>query len=298
VSFSYPAAGATVGGTQSVGLATTAPWGAAKTWKLLANGIEVLSQSVTTGSTYWTSFDTTKVPNGTYTLTAMVVTANGTASATRTVTVSNAGAPSAPPSPAPTPTPVGASFTAPASGATVSGTTTVGMSATGTSGTANTFRLSVDGTVVSTQTVSGPTASYAWPTTGVANGSHTLTVTVTDASGRTATATRTVTVSNSTPAPSQSASYTASFQYPAVNATVGGTQSVGMATTAPWGAAKTWRLLVDGTVVMTQTVSTGSTLWYSLNTRGLTNGSHTLTVTVTDATGKVAVATRNVTVRN
>jgi len=105
-----------------------------------------------------------------------------------------------------------------------------------------------------------------------------------------------VTVSNTTP--TQTASYTASFQYPAVGATIAGTQSVGMATTATWGTAKTWRLYVDGTVVMTQAVQTGSTLWYSLNTRVFSNGSHTLMVTVTDAAGKVAVATRAVTVRN
>jgi len=98
--------------------------------------------------------------------------------------------------------------------------------------------------------------------------------------------------------PTQTASYTASFQYPAAGATVGGTQSVGMATTAGWGTTKTWRLYADGVVIMTQTVKTGSTLWYSWNTRGLTNGSHTLTVTVTDAAGKVAVANRTVTVRN
>src|SRR5205823_3838863 len=83
--------------------------------------------------------------------------------------------------------PLAAAFTSPASGATVSTTVNVGMQATGASGASNTFRFSVDGTLTATQTVSTQTTTYAWDSTAVANGTHTLSFTVTDAAGRSAT---------------------------------------------------------------------------------------------------------------
>ena len=72
--------------------------------------------------------------------------------------------------------------------------------------------------------------------------------------------------------------------------------SVGMSTTAPGGQSKTWRLSVDGTVLTTQT-TTGTVLWYGLNTTTLTNGQHTLTVRVT-YNGATATGTRLITVSN
>ena len=194
------------------------------------------------------------------------------------------------------------SFTNPAAGATVSGTTTVTLAASGGSG--YTFRLAVDGT----QVYVGTNPSFAWNTTTVSNGSHTLTATVTDGAGRTATATRAVTVANgtgggSTPPPSmtpptQTASFTVSFSYPSAGATVKGTQSVGMATTAPWGSPKTFRLLANGVEVARQAMNTGSTWWVQWDSKTVADGAVTLTATVTDGAGKVAVATRAVTVAN
>jgi len=162
------------------------------------------------------------------------------------------------------------------------------MASSGASGS-STFALAVDGTVVSTQTVTGTTASYAWNTTTVTDGAHTLTLTVTDGAARTATATLAVTVSNAAP-------FTVSFTYPAAGAIVSGRQSIGMATTATWGQTKTFKLTVDGKAVTTQT-STGTTLWYTWNTKSVADGARTLTLSVT-MNGQTATATLPVTVKN
>ncbi len=287
-SFSYPASGATVGGSQSVGMATTATWGQAKTFTLTVDGAVITSQSLT-GTTLWIEWDTTKVTNGSHTLT-LAVTMNGqTATATLPLTVSNGSTPPPPP--------LTASFTSPAAGATISGTTTVGMSSSGGATGSRTFNLQFSGpTSVApvTLTTTGTTASFSWDTTKAANGNYTLTLTVTDAAGATATASRTVAVSNSPPPPP--AGFTASITYPANGATVGGNQSVGMSTTATWGTAKTFTLSVDGKV-LTAIKFTGSTAWYTWNTTGTPNGTHTLKLTVTNssgtATSSITVAVKN-----
>jgi hypothetical protein len=140
--------------------------------------------------------------------------------------------------------------------------------------------------------VTGSTASYAWDTTTATSGAHTLTLTVTDGAGRTATVTLSVTVSNAAPA----APFTASFTYPDPGATVSGKQSVGMATTAAWGQSKTFKLAVDGKTITTQT-TTGTTFWYTWNTKNLANGVRTLTLSVT-MNDQTATTTLTVTVKN
>jgi hypothetical protein len=283
-SFSYPGEGASVSGSQSVGMATTATWGVTKTFRLTVDGVEITRQTLT-GTTLWIQWDTTKTASGPRTL-RLEVTMNGaTAVATRTVSVAN-GSSGGTTLPA-----LSAAFTSPAAGATVSGTTTVGMSASGASGGA-TFRLSLGSTVLFQQAVSGSTASYAWDTTKVAGGAQTLTLTVTDGAGRTATTTRSVTVSNPVP----TASFTASFSYPAESQTVSGSQSVGMATTATWGTTKTFRLTVDGVEITRQTL-TGTTLWIQWDTTRVASGTRTLRLEVTSG-GETAVASRRVQVSN
>ncbi len=275
-SFTSPAAGATVSGTVSVGLAAsggTAPY----TYRLTVDGTVVFTTTTSATSATF-SWNTTTVANGSRTL-GLTVTdaASVAASATRAVTVSNAaGGPTA-------------AFTSPAAGATVSGTVSVGLAASG--GTAPyTYRLTVDGTVVFTTTTSATSATFSWNTTTVANGSRTLGLTVTDAASVAASATRAVTVSNAAAGP------TAAFTSPAAGATVSGTVSVGLAAsggTAPY----TYRLTVDGTVVFTTTTSATSAT-FSWNTTTVANGSHTLGLTVTDAASVAASATRAVTVSN
>jgi hypothetical protein len=177
-------------------------------------------------------------------------------------------------------------FTRPAAGATVRGTVTVALSAGGGSG----YRYTVS--IASGAIYSGTASSFPWDTTTVPDGQRTLSATVTDSLGRTANATRTVNVANTqavTP-------FTASFNAPAAGATVRNTVSVGMATSAPWGPAKTFTLSANGTVLVSQTI-TGTTLWYRWNTLAIPNGSAALRLEVT-YNGQTAGATRSVTVSN
>ncbi|MFA6043207.1 MAG: Ig-like domain-containing protein, partial [Patescibacteria group bacterium] len=93
-------------------------------------------------------------------------------------------------------TPPSVSLTAPAASATVSGAAvTVSATATDNVGVSGVqFRL--DGTDLGTEDTSAP-YSLSWDTTGVSNGSHTLTAVARDAAGNTTTATNVaVTVSN------------------------------------------------------------------------------------------------------
>jgi len=70
--------------------------------------------------------------------------------------------------------------------ATVTGTTWIVLWVEGTSGAVNTFTLRVDGVQIATRTTTtrGP-VSLPWTTTGVANGTHTLSGSVIDATGNT-----------------------------------------------------------------------------------------------------------------
>ena len=186
VSFTYPASGGTVRGAQSVGLSTTADPGQPKTFTLSVDGTALTSQTVSMGTTFWYTWDTTRVANGSRTLTAILNVNGETVTATLPVTVSNETAP-------PPPAPLGVAFTTPTAGAVVSGLATIGMASSGASGS-STFKLAVDGTVVSTQTVTGSIATYVWNTSTVTQGAKTLSLIVTDGSARSATAMLSVTV--------------------------------------------------------------------------------------------------------
>lgn len=87
------------------------------------------------------------------------------------------------------------SLTAPASGATVNGTVSVTANASDNVGVVG-VQFKLDGANLGSEDLSSPYSS-SWVTTGVSNGSHTLTAIARDAAGNTQTATTiTVTVSN------------------------------------------------------------------------------------------------------
>jgi len=280
-----PTAGTTVSNTAWAVMWLEGSTAASKTYTLTLGGKAMGSTTTASNGPVSMPYDTKMVVDGTQPLMATVKdSSSNTGGSTVNVTVKNGIV--TPPTPVLT-----AAFTSPASGSTVNGSTTVGMSVSGSTAVSKTFRLAVDGTVVSTQTVSGTTASYTWNTAGVANGSHSLSLTVQDSAGGSATATLPLTVANTVP-------ITAAFTSPAAGATVSGTSTVGMSTTGGATAtSRTYRLSVDGTVASTQTVS-GASASYAWNTSGIADGSHTLSLTVTDTAGGSATATRSVTVNN
>jgi hypothetical protein len=169
----------------------------------------------------------------------------------------------------------------------------VGVTAGGGSGYS--YRLTVDGAQVATA------PSYAWNTLNVANGSHTLAVTVTDAAGRAATTSRTVTVSNttSTPTPPPSTGALKLFvTQPRASATVSGTAWVVLWVEGTSGSANAFTLRVGNTTIGSQTTAARGPITIPWTTSSVANGTHTVTATVRDASGKTGTTSVNVTVRN
>src|SRR5205085_1127570 len=129
---------------------------------------------------------TAGLSNGAHTLTARATdtAGNATTSAAVSVTVDNA---------APT-----VAVTAPAASSMVSGTVTVKATASDNVGVSG-VQFFVDGTAVGTLSTTAP-YSYSWNTTGLSDGSHTLTAKATDAAGNaTTSAAVSVTVNNTVP---------------------------------------------------------------------------------------------------
>jgi hypothetical protein len=226
----------------------------------------------------WT---TTSTPNGQQTLVVSARDASGnTGSGNVTVTVQNG----APP-------PLGAAFSSPAAGATVSGTVSVGLAASG--GTPPyTYGLSIDGAAVFSSTTSATSTSYAWNTATVANGSHTLSLTITDGAGASATATRTVTVSNVA-----GGTFQVTLTSPAAGSTVSGTVWVNIWVQGAAAGSKAYTMTVGGTTVWSES-STDTHVALPWVTTSTPNGARTLVVTVRDPANATGTASVAVTVQN
>lgn len=303
VTFTNPPANATVSGTRTVSLAVSGGSGS-YTYRVSLDAQP--AGSLFTGSANTFSWNTATASNGPHVLRATVVDTadpSRTGSATVAVTVANPPAASPPASGG-----VSLAITAPRAGATVSGTSWVVLWLEGTTSTANTYTLTVDGLEVARQaTASRGPVSLAWDTRRVPNGARTLVARAVDAGGRTATAQVTVTVANAgagTPPPPPSSSPPTApagpvvvFTSPAEAATVSGDVIVNVWVERASAGSTIYSLYLDDRLVGTQ-VSTGPHVWFSVPTRGVTNGTHTLTATVRDAAGRTATARRLVTVRN
>jgi Big-like domain-containing protein/beta-propeller repeat-containing protein len=186
-SFSAPAAGATVSGITSVGMAATGSSGTPVSFTLAIDGRSAFSTSgASQTATY--SWSTGGLANGTHTLALTVRDGAGrTATATRTVTVSNpAGA-----------EPLVVTITAPRAGATVRQTVWFTIWLGGSAAGSKTYTLTESGrTVAVTSTASTGPVSMAWVTSLADNGARNPTVTVRDGAGATGTASVRVTVAN------------------------------------------------------------------------------------------------------
>jgi len=263
-----PSGGATVSGTNWAVLWLSGAQGTSNTYTLSV-GTQTVG-STTTGSVGPVAipWNTASVADGAQTLSATVKDATGNTGGTSTAVTIKNGTTTVPP--------LTLAFSSPAAGTTVSGTVNVGLTAAG--GTGYTYTLAIDSAPATT--VATP---FAWNTTTVANGSHTLTATVKDSAGRTATATRTVTVSNAAATP-----LTVAITAPAAT-TVSGTTTFTAA--ASGGSGYVYKLSIDGAQVAT-------TPSYSWNTTTAANSTHTLTASVTDAAGRTATASKTVTVSN
>jgi Big-like domain-containing protein len=176
VTFSAPAASATVQGSATVTWSASGGSGTGYTYKLAVDGITVYS-----GTNKTFTWNTTTATNGSHTLVVTVTdSAAKTGAASRAVTVSNTAST----------TGLVAAFTSPTAGATLGCSQTIGMQVTGSTASTRTFRFYLDIYLVSQTTVTGTTASYVLDTSWWAgSGPHTLKLQVTDSAGRSATTT-------------------------------------------------------------------------------------------------------------
>lgn len=178
---------------------------------------------------------------------------------------------------------------APIGGATVSGISVVDVSASDDVGVVK-VDLYIDGVFFVSDTASP--YSFAWDTSALPNGSHTLHAVAADAANNSAsTAPITVTVSN---APPDTTPPTVSIGAPAAGATVSGTTTVSASATDNVSVARV-ELYVDGALYATNTSSPYAFAWNSTQS---SDGSHTLQVVAADAAGNVASAARTVMVAN
>jgi hypothetical protein len=170
------------------------------------------------------------------------------------------------------------SLTAPAAGSTVSGTAvTVSANASSAVGVAN-VQFLLDGSNLGAAVTAAP-YQIAWDSTTVSNGTHTLGARVTDASGNTATASESVTVNQNTP-------LTVSITSPANNSTFAGTLLLSANASDTVTTVSSVQFSVDGTKV--GSAITAPPYQVNWDSTSVTDGTHTISATATDANGNTA----------
>jgi hypothetical protein len=245
--------------------------------QFLLNGANLGVEDLT--APYSVTWNALGVANGTYTLTARARDAAGNiaTSAGVIVTVNN---------PQDTEAPI-VTLTAPAAG-NVSGTINVTATATDNTGVVG-VQFLLDGNNLGAEDLTAP-YSVSWNTTGIANGSHTLTARARDAAGNPGVSTDLiVTVNNDITPP------TVAITSPA-SGNVSGTISVS-ANASDNIAVTGVQFLLDGNNLGTEVVTAPYSI--SWNTASAGNGPHTLTARARDAAGNTTTsAVINVTVNN
>jgi hypothetical protein len=172
------------------------------------------------------------------------------------------------------------SVTTPAAGATVSGTITVTATASSAGGVAG-VQFKLDGANLGAEVTAAP-YQVSWNTTGVGNGSHTLSAVVRSTTGATApSAGVAVTVNNITPP-------TVSITAPATGATVSGTVTLSATANSSSGVAGV-QFKLDGANLGAEV--TAAPYQLSWNTNSVANGSHTLSAVLRSTTGATAPST-------
>lgn len=178
---------------------------------------------------------------------------------------------------------------APIAGAKVSGLVAVDVSASDNVGVSR-VELFVNGTKFASDTTAP--YSFSWDSAAVADGNVSLTAYAYDAAGNFASRAVTVAVSNAVPPsePEKTVADTVAPTASLINPTAGSTLSASKVAVSGAGVDNVGvvalRLYVDGKL---ETTVSGSKLSYSLNTRKLSTGTHTIALEAVDAAGNSGV---------
>ena len=161
----------------------------------------------------------------------------------------------------------------------------------GTAEPGSTVTISDGGTVLGT-TTAGSDGSWSYTTPPLSDGGHSITTTVTDPAGNTSPSSDPITFTVDTSAPTAATDLVVTDDVGAVQGplTSGATTDDNTPTLSGQAEAGTTISVYDGTTLL-GTTTVGSDGTWSYTTPELSNGSHSLTVTVTDAAGNVSPAT-------
>ena len=272
VTFTAPTAGATISGSfsGSSGCQVTGT-GIAQVVFFMDN-----TQLNTDTSAPWQcTLDTRNFANGTHTLRAVAYNSAGASTTvTRTVNVQNVSGPT------------GVTFTAPATGATISGS----FSASNACQVSGTGIAQVVFFMDNTQLNTDNSAPWqcTLDTRNFANGTHTLRAVAYNSAGASATVTRTVNVQNSGPTG-------VTFSAPAAGATISGSFSGSSGCQVSGTGIVQVVFFMDNTQLNTDTLAPWQCM---LDTRAFANGTHTLRAVAYNSAGASTAATRTVNVQN
>ena len=238
-----------------------------------------------TGDTYWTQYNTAPGP-----VAGQPITLNDLAPPTNdrwnlaAVEVKPGGGPPPPPPPS-------VSITAPSPSQTVSGSVTVNATAAASGGaTIQSVQLLLDGQPLGPVLTSAP-YSYAWDTTGLHNGTHTISALATDSNNASA-------IAVGVPVDVENAATTTvvTITAPTSGSTVNGTTSVSATVTSPI-SPQSVQFMLDGLPIGGSIPAPPYTLTWDTTTA--LNGSHSLTAVATDLDGnQVSSSATVVTVAN
>lgn len=182
-------------------------------------------------------------------------------------------------------TPPTVTISSPGNGATLSGTVTIQASATDNVGVTQ-MTLLIDNQQVSS--TSSSSLAYSWVSTGVANGTHTITVNASDAAGNLGTASISVNVSNSTATSKDTTPPVVSITSPLNGSRITATNlQIAVAASDNVGVTQV-SIYVDNVLRCTDTSAPYSCAW---NTKKAGSGTHVITANAWDAAGNVASAT-------
>ncbi|MGK3124521.1 Ig-like domain-containing protein [Candidatus Pantoea formicae] len=149
-----------------------------------------------------------------------------------------------------------------------------------------------DGSTLLGTVVVGADGTWSFTSPALADGQHSLTTTVTDAAGNTSAASDPITFTVDTIAPTAAAGLVVSDDVGGTQGalTAGATTDDNTPTLSGTAEPGTYISVYDGTTLL-GTATVGADGTWSFTTPALSNGAHSLTVTVTDAAGNVSPAT-------